>query len=44
MNSPPPNEAISYTLPDNQEVHLDQDAYYLPEVMMAGTTGVSMEI
>lgn len=44
MSSPPPNEAISYTLPDNQEVHLDQDAYYLPEVMMAGTTGVSMEI
>lgn len=37
--TPPPNEAISYTLPDNQEVHLDQDAYYLPEVMMTGTTG-----
>ena len=37
--SPPPSESISYTLPDNQEVHLDKDAYFLPEVMMTGTTG-----
>ena len=37
---PPPSESISYTLPDNQEVHLDKDAYFLPEVMMTGTTGV----
>ena len=43
ITSPPPNEAISYTLPDNQEVHLDQDAYYLPEVMMTGTTGVGLK-
>ena len=34
---PPPSTPISYTLPDNMEVHLDQDSYYLPEVMMVGT-------
>ncbi|KAK8825873.1 hypothetical protein WA577_001042 [Blastocystis sp. JDR] len=34
--SPPPTTPISYTLPDNQEVHLDQDAYYIPEVIMTG--------
>ena len=41
ISSPPPSESISYTLPDNQEVHLDKDAYLLPEVMMTGTTGVA---
>ena len=34
---PPPSTPISYTLPDNMEVHLDQDSYYIPEVMMVGT-------
>ena len=36
-SSPPPSTPISYTLPDNMEVHLDQDSYYIPEVMMVGT-------
>lgn len=36
-HSSPPSTPISYTLPDNQEVHLDQDSYFLPEVMMEGT-------
>lgn len=36
MIRPPPTTPISYTLPDNQEVHLDQDAYYIPEVIMTG--------
>ena len=38
---PPPSIPISYTLPDNTEVHLDQDSFYLPEVMMVGTGTVS---
>ena len=41
-NRPPPTTPISYTLPDNQEVHLDQDAYCIPEVMMTGNGTVGL--
>ena len=37
---PPPSTPISYTLPDNQEVHLDKDSYFLPEIMMIGNNTV----
>ena len=43
LSRPPPSTPISYTLPDNMEVHLDQDSYYIPEVMMVGTDTVSGE-